>query len=491
MDDRSISFSQMNKMVNMLANGLISKGLHLGDRVGILSLNCLEYPIIDYAVAKCGGVFVPINFRYKKDELSYVINDTKPKFLFYGPEFASIVAEVSTNTNEPLCLIAINGETFDRTSDLNTLMEGHTTSEPKVPVIPSSPSRILYTGGTTGVPKGVLLSHLSYLSFYVGIIVESNIDHNEVTLVDIPLFHNGGLNLVLNPTLMRGGTCVITADSFDPERTLDYVERYSVTQSVWVPTQLSMLVNYQNINNYNLTSLKKIGYGSSPITPAVLNSCLDIFNAGFYQWYGLTETSVVGVLRPEDHYERSQFTGTEMLNAELRIISDDGSDTLVEEIGEIICAQKPLGMNCYYNMEEATKNTIKNGWIHTGDIARVEEGGYFTIIDRISDMIISGAENIYPKEIENAISDHSGVLEVAVFGIPDEQYGESVCAAIVKREGYKFDEKEIIGFCKSRISGYKKPKKILFMEELPKSAAGKVMKNVLKKPFWLKKNREI
>ena len=206
--------------------------------------------------------------------------------------------------------------------------------------------------------------------------------------------------------------------------------------TMWVPTQLAMLINHPGVAKYNVSTLNKIWYGSSAISPTVLEGSMDLFKAGFYQWYGQTETGMVSVLRPEDHKERSQCTGREMFNADLRVVDEEGNDTPVGEVGEIISAQKPLGMIGYYKMEEANKRVIRDGWIHTADLARVEGNGYFTIVDRLTDMIISGAENIYPKEIEDVISSHPGVREVTVFGIPDEIYGEAVCAVVVKKEGH-------------------------------------------------------
>ncbi len=198
---------------------------------------------------------------------------------------------------------------------------------------------------------------------------------------------------------------------------------------------------------------------------------------------------MVSILRPEDHIERPQCTGREMFNADLRVVDEAGNDTPVGKVGEIISAHKPLGMIGYHNMEEATRKTIRNGWIHTEDLAAVDDGGFFTVVGRMTDMIISGAENIYPKEIEDVISTHPGVKEVAVFGIPDEIFGESVCATIVQKKGYNLSAEEIIDFCSSRISSYKKPKRIEFRDDLPKNPSGKVMKYVLKEPFWASQKR--
>jgi len=480
MDNDHLTFSQLNQQVNQLAHGLISLGVRPGDRVAILAYNCMEYMIIYYAVAKCGGVVVPLNFRYKRDELVYAINNSDTKVLFFGPEFNSLVEDARAGFFSSVHLVAISGEPLESGLKLTNLMDGRSTSEPAVKVDPASPCGIMYTAGTTGFPKGVLTSHSAWFNTYTAMVVEGDLHHNEIALVCIPLFHGGGREATLQPTLLMGGTAVIMGKGFDPDKILSTVRRYNVTMTMWVPTQLAMLVNYPGTTKYNVSTLKKIWYGSSPISPTVLDASIDLFKAGFYQWYGLTETGMVSVLRPEDHIKRSQCTGREMFTADLRVVDKDGQNTPVGEVGEIISAQKPMGMIGYYKMEEANKMAIREGWIHTSDLARVEGDGYFTVVDRMTDMIISGGENIYPKEIENVISSHSGVREVAVFGIPDEVYGESVCAVVVKKEGYQMDEEEIINFCASRLAGYKKPKRVEFIDELPKNPSGKVTKNVLR-----------
>ena len=491
MGEDSLSYSQLNRQTNQLAHGLLSLGVKLGDRVAILAFNCLECMTVQYAVAKCGGIVVPINFRYKKGELIYTMNDSSPKVLFFGPEFISLVEEAKSGFSSPTHLVGLSKEPLASGITFRSLMDGRSTSDPTVHMDPASPFLITYTSGTTGAPKGVLASHVSFLNIYTGMVLEGDVRNGEITLVTLPLFHTGGMHALVQPTLLMGGTAVIMGKRFEPEKIIDAVERYGVTTTMWVPTMLAMLINYPGVTKYRLSSLKKIWYGSSAINPSVLEASMSLFKAGFYQWYGQTETGMVSILRPEDHAERSQYTGREIFNADLRFVDEEGNDAPVGEVGEIISAQKPLGMIGYHNMQEATQRTIRNGWIHTGDLARVEGDGYFTIVDRMSDMIIRGAENIYPKEIEDAISSHPGVLEVAVFGIPDEIYGESVCAVVVKKERYQLTSEEIINYCASKISGYKKPKRVEFMDELPKNASGKVTKNVLREPYWAGRKKKV
>ena len=278
---------------------------------------------------------------------------------------------------------------------------------------------------------------------------------------------------------------------FDPDVILGSIDHYGVTLTMLVPTQLAMLINHQGAKTYNLSTLDKIWYGSSAISPTVLKASQELFRSKFYQWYGQSETGMISVLRPEDHIRRSQCTGREMFNADIRIVDEEGNDTPVGEVGEIISSQKPLGMIGYFKMEDRNKKVLRDGWIHTEDLARVEGDGYFTVVDRLRDMIISGAENIYPKEIEDTLMTHPGVREVAVFGIPDEIYGEAVCAAVVMKNGNEVDAEGIINYCASKLASYKKPKKVVFMEELPKNATGKVTKNIIREPYWKGQKRRI
>lgn len=490
-DDEYISFAQLNKQANQLAHGLLSLGIKPGDRVAILAFNCIECVVVQYAVVKCGGIVVPVNFRYKREELIYVINNSEPSVLFFGPEFIPLVEDAKSDFASPVHLVPISEESLPSALSFRKLMDGQSASEPTVKVDPASPFIITYTSGTTGFPKGVLASHSAFLDIYIGMATEGDVHHEEVTLVALPLFHTGGMHALVQPTLLMGGTAVIMGKGFDSDKILDAVQRYGVTMTMWVPTMLAMLINHPNVTKYKLSTLEKIWYGSSAISPQVLEASMEIFKAHFYQWYGQTETGMVAVLRPEDHSERSQCTGREIFNADLRVVDTEKQDVPVGEVGEIISSQKPLGMVGYFKMEEANKRTIRDGWIHTGDLARVEGDGYFTIVDRLTDMIISGAENIYPKEIEDVISSHPGVREVAVFGIPDEIYGESVCAVVVKKEGYHPDQEEIINFCASKLAGYKKPKRVEFKDELPKNPSGKVTKNVLREPYWAGRKRRV
>ena len=283
MDDDALTFRQLDLAANRLAQGLLALGVKPGDKVAVMAQNCLEFPIIVFAVAKCAGVLVPINFRYGKSELIYVINDSEPRVLFYGPEFSDLVRDAKTEFSDSVHLVAIGGETPAGNTGMRALMAGSSHAEPAITVDPASAAMIMYTSGTTGFPKGVLYSHAAYMAVYAGLVVEGDLGCNDVTMVALPLFHNGGLNALLNPTLMMGGTAVITAKGFDPEKILPAVERFGVTLTMWVPTMLAMLVNHPAVTGFNLSSLEKIWYGSSPISPTVLKRSQEVFQARFYQ----------------------------------------------------------------------------------------------------------------------------------------------------------------------------------------------------------------
>jgi acyl-CoA synthetase (AMP-forming)/AMP-acid ligase II len=491
MEDQSLTYSQFNDRVNLVANGLLARGVASGDRVAVLAMNRLDYPVLVYAALKIGAVVVPVNFRYQQAELAYALNDAAPKVMFFSGEMGKLVAETRGDLKEPIDLVSLGGGGGPEDLTLDGLIKGRSPDEPKTGPEPSWPAMIMYTSGTTGFPKGVIYSHGAYMNVAVGLCLEGDLGHNDVSMVCLPLFHNGGLNAITLPTLLLGGTVVIMAKGFDPDIILEAVGRHRVTMTMWVPTMLAILVNHPGAAGYDVSSLNKIWYGSSAISPIILEASQKMFGAGFYQWYGQTETGMNSVLRPEDHAEHTHCTGREMFNSEIRIIDEEGNDTPVGEVGEIICAQKLLGMSGYWNMPEATEQAICEGWIHTGDLARVEGGSFFTVVDRIKDMIISGAENIYPKEIEDLLMTHAGVREVAVIGIPDEVYGESVCAVVVKKKGQDPSQEELIGFCAERLARYKKPKKVVFIDELPKNAAGKVTKNPLREPFWADRGRRV
>lgn len=483
MGDGRLSYAELETDANRLAQALIAHGVQPGDRVGLLSENSLQFVAIVLAAAKAGAYFVPYNFRYSADEVAYVTRDAEPAVLFAGPGYEEKAVFAAAQVAHPPRVIATDGTGSD---SLARFIDGQPDDTPERLVDPESAAMIMYTSGTTGFPKGVLFSHAAYLANHLAIAFEGDLRGNDISLVALPLFHNGGLNGVLLPTLLVGGTAVMAGKGFNAAEQLASIETHRVTATMWVPTMLAMLVNSSDIGRFDTSSLNKIWYGASPISPPVLARARECFDAGFYQLYGMCEIGMTSVLRPEDHAQRAHCTGREMYCADMVLVDEDGQPVAVGAIGEILSARRPMGMLGYWGNEAATLETIQGDWIRTGDLARNEGHGYFTIVDRQKDMIISGGENVYPKEIENIIIEHPAVLEVACYGIPDETWGESVCAAVVLRPGQTLGADELIAFCASRLAGYKKPKRVELVPELPKNAAGKVLKRVLREPHWSK-----
>ncbi|MBI5439896.1 MAG: long-chain-fatty-acid--CoA ligase [Deltaproteobacteria bacterium] len=485
MGDEALTFAEIDRNSNQLAHALLGLGVQPGDRVALLAQNRLDYVVVSQAVAKCGAILVPISFRFAPAEIGYVLSDAEPKVLFAEPEFDAPVREaLRTLATEP----AVVGLAAEGTG---AFAGSYPATQPEVSVEPASAAAIMYTSGTTGFPKGVLYSHTMYLRLYDAQTVEGDIDRDDVIHVAMPMFHNAGLNGALNQALLVGATGVVHRGSFDSETVLASIERYRITLAVWVPTMFTILADRAADRRYDLSSLKKIFYGGMPITPEGYAQAKRMFSARLYQFYGSTEAGPIGVLRPEDHERWCETTGREVYNCESRIVDDRGRDVPVGGVGEVIVRAATSGMIGYWRNERATRETMRDGWIHTGDLARVEPEGFFTVVDRKSDLIISGAENIYPKEVEAVLSLHPAVREVAVFGIPDPKYGEAVCAAISLRPGAALTAEEVEAFCVERLARFKRPRRIDFHDELPKNAAGKIVKTRLRRPYWEGRNRSI
>lgn len=482
--DRAMSYAEIRQAVDALANDLCNAGVQAGDRVALLDENSLEYPIVVFAVSIIGAVFVPVNFRYAPDEVAYVVNDSMPAVLLFSATFEAKVAAAKNGFTAPT-------KTLSLPTAEALLLRAPLTARPVEILDDETTAMVMYTSGTTGFPKGALLSHRAYLANVDAIAAAGDLTERDRMLVSMPLFHNGGLIALLMPALRRGALAVILGRGFDPDRVLSIVEDEAITTTMWVPTMLAMILESGAQTRFDISCLKKIWYGSSPIAPDLYARVRAEFGADLYQFYGMTETGMTSVLRPEDHALHPQGTGRAMAPAVLRLVDEAGADVPLGAVGELISKQFPLGMTGYLGRQDATRKTVCDGWIYTGDMARNLGGGYFVLVDRKSDMIISGAENVYPREIENVLAAHPDVAEVAVFGIPDPIYGEAVCAAVVCKEGARVSEDMLIAECGARVAGYKKPKRILFKKNLPRNAAGKVMKHKLRAPFWAERERAI
>ncbi|HUK01588.1 MAG TPA: AMP-binding protein [Steroidobacteraceae bacterium] len=475
----ALSYAELNTQANRLAHLLRAQGVGIGDRVALLSHNRLDYAVVTQAVAKAGALLVPMNFRFGAAEIRHVLADAEPKILVHEESFdAAVSAAIAAGAPAPQRL------KLTESVGARELAQSHPACEPALIVDPASPCVIMYTSGTTGFPKGVLVSHATYFRMYLATAVETRMKHEEVYLIAVPLFHAAGLNMALHQCLFMGSTGIVHRGSFEPERIMQLIAAHRITLAILVPTTLALLAFHPRVAEFDLSSLEKIFYGSMPITPPALTRAREVFpQARFNQLYGSTESGMVSVLREEDHARWSQTTGRQALLTESRIVDESGASVPVGQVGEVIVNQRTMGMIGYWRNEEATRAAVRDGWIYTGDLARVEPEGLFTLVDRRHDVIISGGENIYPKEVENVIAAHPAVREVAVFGIPDELYGESVCAAVALWPERTASAEEIQEFCKSHLASYKRPRRIDFHAALPRNASDKVQKGVLRAPY--------
>ncbi|MGH8220837.1 MAG: AMP-binding protein [Steroidobacteraceae bacterium] len=509
MNGVELTYAQLDRRSNRLAHALIAAGVEAGDRVALLAFNRLDYAVVTQAVAKCGALLVPMNFRFGPEEIRHVLRDAEPRVMLLEPGFERATREAIAQGAPAPRLIALTdapgappgtgwmdgaaGATgggppppgadasFPSADDLARTCPA---TDPPVTVDPQSPCVIMYTSGTTGLPKGVLVAHATYFKIYLATAIETRMRHDDVYLMAVPMFHAAGLNMALHQSLFMGSTGIIHRGSFDPEAIFALIEKHRITLAILVPTTLAMLAFHPRVGELDLSSLEKIFYGSMPITPPILAKARERFpRANFNQLYGSTEAGMVSALRPEDHERWSQSTGRQALLTESRIVDDQGNPVPVGGIGEIIVNQRTMGMIGYWRNLQATREAIRDGWIYTGDLARVQPEGFFTLVDRRTDVIISGGENIYPKEVENVLAAHPAVRDVAVFALPDPLYGQSVCAAVVLWPGKHATGAELEAHCRAHLASYKRPRRVEFLDALPRNASDKVQKRLLREMF--------
>lgn len=501
-DDEAIVFGSrrqtwaaLTDRVARLAGVLQTFGMKEGDRVGILGLNSDRYVETVFAALWGGGVFNTVNIRWSASEIAYSLDDCDTRILFVDDEFLPLIEAVKAKSAALKTVVYMGeGSAPEGLEDLQSLLENAAPVEDQRRS-GSNLAGILYTGGTTGKPKGVMLSHSNlYLSALSTIISDVRFDRI-VGLHSAPFFHVAGIGLVLQLSI-RGGTHVILP-RFDPLEVIQAIERETVVETFLVPTMLRAVLDHPEFDRHDTSSLRCLIYGASPMDRALLKRALAKFpNAGFLQMYGMTELSpTVTMLLPDDHTNPAQQSklmsaGSPTHIAEIRIVDPTGKEVEPGQVGEI-CARGPMVMQGYWNKEEQTREAIRDGWMHTGDAGYLSDDGYLFLVDRIKDMIVTGAENVYSVEVEDVLLQHPSISQCAVIGVPDEKWGERVHAVLVLRDGYQLDEADIISFCKEHIAGYKCPRSFEVREEMPMSGAGKLLKFKLKEEHWQGKGRNI
>jgi acyl-CoA synthetase (AMP-forming)/AMP-acid ligase II len=493
-EDRRVSFEQLQSRVNRLANALSDAGVGAGDRVAILEVNTDRYVESYFATSKLDAIFVPLNFRARGDELAYMINDSTPKVVLAGPRYAELVKSFADQVKCVDHYISLEGE-VDGWLSYEGITSAVTDDELIFPEAGDDDlSVLMFTAGTTGFPKGVMLTHESFSSYILSNVMPADPDEEERNILTVPLYHIAGMQAVISA--VYGGRTLIIQRQFEPDSWMELVEREKADRAMMVPTMLKMLMEHENFASYDLSSLKVITYGAASMPLEVIKRAIAEFpNTHFINAFGATETAAtITMLPPEDHMltgteeeiekklKRLSSIGKPLDDVEVQILGEDGKQMPTGEVGDIV-ARGGRVMKGYWNMEEATAEAIRDGWLHTGDLGYQDEDGYIFLSGRAKDFIKRGGEMISPEEVEQVLQSHPAIDEAAIIGIPDLDWGERVRAIVVAKSGQVVDEADVIEFCRQRLASYKKPESVVVTDELPRNPLGKVLKTALREQF--------
>ncbi len=472
LDDVEVSYSMLDAASARVAGLLRSRGLSPGDRVGIMLPNVPYFAVIYYGVLRAGGIVVPMNVLLKQREVCFYLRDPGAKLLFAWHGFSED-AEAGAAEAGAECILVTPGEFEELLGDVEPAREVADADDADTAVI-------LYTSGTTGTPKGAELSHANLKLNCEASRGLFNLGADAVTLGALPLFHSFGQTCGLNATIAGGGTLTLIP-RFDPRHALEIIQRDKVTVFEGVPTMYGAILHCPDREQFDTSSLQVCASGGSAMPVELMRGFEEAFDTKVLEGYGLSETSPVASFNHPDRERKPGSIGTPIAGVEMKVVDEDGNDVAQGEVGEIVIKGHNV-MTGYWNRPDATTETIKDGWFHSGDLARVDEDGYFFIVDRKKDMIIRGGYNVYPREIEEVLYEHPAVREAAVVGMPHEEFGEEVGAAISLKEGSEASAAELREFVKSQVAAYKYPREIWFVDELPKGPTGKILKREIEPP---------
>jgi len=491
-DERTeVTFLQVNQRANAVIHALLERGLKKGDRIATLLYNCVEYEELIHALPKAGFIMVPLNYRFVGRELQYLLENSEASVLIYDAELSDTVEEIRPHLDMVGHYIVIDhrGDSKVEAQNYEEMIGNHPTSEVTIPVHENDIAYILYTSGTTGHPKGAMLTHRNIFTNLFNVLFELQPKPKDKILNLPPLYHCAGQNHAM--TYFYYGCPALTIKQFDPDLVLQtiYKERPNVLHMV--PAMQNMILNHPQIDAHDFRFVDLMVYGAAPIMRAQLERSMDVFGCSFIQCAGQTEASpVMTMLRPEDHIvdgpveviRRLGSAGREVKLTQVKIVDQDGNELPPNVPGEEIARGDNI-MKGYWKNAEATHETLIDGWLHTGDICQRDEYGFVYYVDRIKDMICRGGENVYPREIEEVIASHPAVFEVAVIGVPDERMGEEIMAVIALKEGAVANEAEIVRLCEQNLARYKKSRYVAFIDALPKNASGKMLKRELRETY--------
>jgi acyl-CoA synthetase (AMP-forming)/AMP-acid ligase II len=485
-----LTYAQFDERANRLANALLDLGLQKGARVAILANNCPEYAIAYFAIARTPYVSAHCSTRSIAGELAYVLNKVEAEVLFLESHFAPVIEAVLPDLERPIRLILFGGPNDEQArlpdaAHIDRFVSGMPATAPCVVLDESAALAITLTGGTTGFPKAVLVSHKARCASSIAAAEQFGLDENDIVVASTPLFHTAGL-FVWFATAVMLGSSVVFPEAWDPEKFTKLVKQEKVTAAFLVPSQLNDLVNHPGFSATPLKTLRNIGYAGAPMGRALYDRVKAALpHVAFTENYGQSEACPI-TIRCESHgVDKLGTVGRAASNAEIGVVDREGNLLPPGETGDIVTRGDQV-FERYLNDPEETARAfvLADGWLLTGDVGFIDEDGFLTLVDRSKDMLVSGGENVYPAEIENALYEHDAVAECAVFGIPDERWGEVPAAHVVLAPDTAVSEKELIDFCAAKIARFKRPRVVKFVDRLPKTPVGKIQKNALREPYW-------
>jgi len=479
-DGEQINYLELHRRANRTSCWLQSLGIEKGDRVAVMIENCPQFIEIYLACSRLGAIFVPVNFRLAAPELDYTLRNSRPRLFVFSKDYADMALGLNLDTLKPLMLLAGIGTSSHLTDvyDYDSETAGFEGQKPFLtkslgPADPEEPHVIMYTSGTTGQAKGAVLSHRKTFFNCLNADIFFKLHFDDTMLIVLPLFHSGGLFIQASPILYKGASMVIHP-RFDPEKAYQDIQRYQVTKFLGVPTIYKSLVKVEEEKKATLSSVKVCAIGGEKATPELL---AEFRKAGFplRQIMGQTETSILLWGSEEDVIRKPGSVGRPVFHAEVGIVNREGQLVKSDEVGEIV-VRGSIMMKEYWQDPVKTEETIKSGWLYTGDLAYMDNEGYFYLVDRARDMFISGGENVYPAEVERVLRKHPEIEEVVIAGITDETWGEVGHAFVIPKQGADLSEEDVISYCKGRLARYKWPKRVTFREDFPRTSLGKIRK---------------